>query len=67
MGRTTDHFKKIRDIKGTFHAMMGLKDRNSKNPMEVEEIKKWQEDTELYKNIFTTQIITMITHLEQTS
>ena len=28
---------------------MGLKDRNSKNPMEVEEIKKWQEDTELYK------------------
>ena len=49
MGKTRDLFKKIWDIKGTFHAMMGLKDRNSKNPMEVEEIKKWQEDTELYK------------------
>ena len=24
MGKTTDHFKKIRDTKGTFHAKMGL-------------------------------------------
>ena len=29
MGKTRDHFKKIRDIKGTFHAKMGtMKDRN---------------------------------------
>ena len=29
MGQTRDHFKKIRDTKGTFHAKMGLiKDRN---------------------------------------
>ena len=29
MGKTRDLFKKIRDIKGTFHATMGLvKDRN---------------------------------------
>ena len=29
MGKTRDHFKKIRDAKGTFHVKMGLiKDRN---------------------------------------
>ena len=29
MGKTRDHFKKIRDNKGTFHAKMGsIKDRN---------------------------------------
>ena len=29
MGKTRDRFKKIRDIKGTFHAKMGsIKDRN---------------------------------------
>ena len=51
MGKTIGLFKKIRDIKGTFHARMGtIKDRNGKNLTEVEEIKKWQEDTEeLYK------------------
>ena len=45
MGRTRDLFKKIRDIKGTFHARMGtIKDRNSKDQREAEEIKKrWQE------------------------
>ena len=32
MGKTTDHFKKIRDTKGTFHAKMGtIKDRNVLN------------------------------------
>ena len=44
--------KKIRDIKGTFHARMDtIKDRNSKDLTETEEIKKrWQEYTEeLYK------------------
>ena len=44
MGKTTDLFKKIKAIKGTFHAKMGpIKDRNSMNLTEAEEIKKrWQ-------------------------
>ena len=51
MGKTKDLFKKIRDIKGTFHAKMGtIKDRNGTDLTEVEDIKKWQEYTEeLYK------------------
>ena len=51
MGKTRDLFKKIRDSKGTFHAKMGtIKDRNSMNPREAEDIKRWQEYTEeLYK------------------
>ena len=41
MGRTRDIFKKIGDIKGTFHARMGtIKDRNSKDLTEPVEIKK---------------------------
>ena len=45
------------------HAKMGLiKDRNGRNLTEAEDIKKrWQEHTEeLYKKIFTTQIIMMM-------
>ena len=52
MGKTRDLFKKIRDTKGIFHAKIGtIKDRNSKDLTEAEEIKKrWQEYTEeLYK------------------
>ena len=52
MGKTRDLFKKIRDTKGTFHAKMGtIKDRNSMELTEAEDIKKrWQEYTEeLYK------------------
>ena len=52
MRKTRDLFKKIRDTKGTFHAKMGtIKDRNSMNLTEAEDIKKrWQEYTEeLYK------------------
>ena len=52
MGKTRDFFKKIRDIKGTFHAKMGtVKDRNSMDLKEAEDImKRWQEYTEeLYK------------------
>ena len=58
--KTRDLFKKIRDTKGT------LKDRNSMELTEAENIKKrWQEYTEeLYKNytkkIFITQITTMV-------
>ena len=48
MGKTRDLFKKIRAIKGTFHAKMGsIKDRNSMDLTEAEDIKKrWQEYTE---------------------
>ena len=41
MGKTRDLFKKIRDIKGTFHAKMGtIKDRNGMDLTETEDIKK---------------------------
>ena len=45
MGKTRDLFKKIGDIKGIFHARMGItKNRNGKDLTEAEEIKsKWQE------------------------
>ena len=48
IGKTRDLFKKIRDTKGTFHAKMGtIKDRNSMDLTEAEDIKKrWQEYTE---------------------
>ena len=51
MGKTRDLFKKIRDTKGTFHAKMGsIKDRNSMDLTEAEDVKKrWQEYTELHK------------------
>ena len=48
MGKPRDHFKKMRDTKGTFHAKMGsIKDRNGMDLTEAEDIKKrWQEYTE---------------------
>ena len=52
MGKTKDLFKKIRDIKGTFHTKMGsIKGRNGMDLTEAEDIKKrWQEYIEeLYK------------------
>ena len=37
MGKTRDLFKKIRDIKGKFHARMGtIQDRNGKDLTEAE-------------------------------
>ena len=63
MGKARDLFKKIRDTKGIFHAKMStIKDRNGMDLSEAEDIKKrWQEYTEeLYKNIFMTQITTMV-------
>ena len=52
MAKTRHYFKKIRDTKGTVHAKMGtIKDRNTKDQTETEEIKKWQEyREELHKN-----------------
>ena len=69
MVKTRDLFKKIRDTKGTFHAKMGsIKDRNSMDLTEAEDIKKkWQEYTEeLYKKDLhdTDNHNGVITHLE---
>ena len=63
MGKTRELFKKIGDLKGTFHARMGtIKDQKGKDLTEAEDIKKrCQEYTEeLYKKIFMTQITTMV-------
>ena len=54
MGKSRDLFKKIRDIKGIFHAKMGsIKDKNGMDLTGTEDIKKrWQEYTEeLYKKV----------------
>ena len=51
MGKTRDLFKKIRDTKETFHAMMGtIKDRNSMALTEAEEIKKRYQGNTSCKN-----------------
>ena len=64
MEQTRDLFKKIGDIKGLFHARMGMiKGRNGKDLTEADDIKKrWQEYTEeLYKiGKFLMTQITMI-------
>ena len=63
MGKTSDLFKKIRDAKGIFHVKIGtIKPRSDMDLTEAEDIKKrWQKYTEeLYKKIFTTQIIMMV-------
>ena len=50
MGKTKALFKKIGGVKGIFHARMSMiKERNSKDWTIAEEIKRWQEYTELYK------------------
>ena len=69
MGMTRELFKKTEDTKGTFHAKMDtIKDRNSMDPTETEDIKKrWQEYTEdLYKTDLhdPNNHDGMITHLE---
>jgi len=63
MGKTRDIFKKIRDIKGTFQARIGMiKDRNGKDLTDAKEIKKrWQEYTEeLHKKVLMTWITTTV-------
>ena len=67
MGKTRDLFKKIRDTKGTFHAKMRtIKDTSCKDLIEAEEIKKWQECTEVYKKSLNDldDHDGVITHLE---
>ena len=62
MRKTRDLFKEIRDNKGKFYVKMGtIKDINFMDLIEAEYInKKWQKDTELYRNISMTQITTMV-------
>ena len=67
MGKNRNLFK---HIKGTFQARMGttIKERNSKDLTEVEEIntRRWQKYTELYKNGLNDQDNNdgVVTHLE---
>ena len=63
MGKTRDLFKKIRDTNGIFHVKMGtIKDRNSIDLTEAEDIKRGGKNTQknYIKKIFMTQIITMV-------
>ena len=61
MGKTRNLCKKIGDIKGTFHARMGLiKDRNSEDLRREEIKKKWQEYTELVKKVLMIRITMMV-------
>ena len=67
--KTRDHFKKIRDTEGPFHAKMSaIKDRNCTGLTEAEDIKKrWQEYTEnLYRKdpLDPDNHDGVITHLE---
>ena len=69
MGKTRDLFKKIRGIKGPFHARMGtIKDRNGMDLTEAEDIKKRQQEytEELYKKALNNldNHDGVITHLE---
>ena len=63
MGKTRDLFKKVRAIKGTFHAKMGtIMDRNGMDLTEAENIKKRGKNIQknCTKKSFTTKIITMV-------
>ena len=62
MGKTRDLFRKL-ETKGTFHAKMGtIRDRNSMDLTEAEDIKKRWHNTQNYytKKVFMVQIITMV-------
>ena len=61
-GKTNNFFKKLGDIKGTFHARMGMiNDMNRKDLTGAEEVKKsWHEYTELYKKVLLTRITRMV-------
>ena len=66
MGKPRD-IKKIRDTKETFHTKRGsIKDRYGMDLTEAEDIKRWQEHTELYKKDLhdPDDHEGMLTHLE---
>ena len=63
IGKTRALFKKVRDIKGTFHAKMGtIKDKNCRDLTEAEILRRGGKNTQknCTKKVFTTQIITMV-------
>ena len=63
MGKTRDLFKKIRDIKGTFHARKGMiKYRKGKNLTEKKRLRRGGKNTQknYTKKILMTQITTMV-------
>ena len=63
MGETRDLFKKIQDIKGTFHAKMGtIKDRNVMDLIEQKILRRGGKNTQrnYTKKIFMTQITMMV-------
>ena len=63
MGKTRDFFKKIRDIKETFHAKMGsVKDRNGMDLTEAEDIRRSGRNTQknCTNKILMIQITTMV-------
>ena len=69
MGKTKDLFNKTGDIKGIFHARLGMvKDRNNKDLTEAEEIKKrwWEYTEELHRKGLNDQYNHdgVVTHLE---
>ena len=62
MGKIRDLFKKIRDTKGIFHAMMGsIKDRNGMDLTEAEDIKRSGKNTQ--KNYTEKILMTQVTML----
>ena len=61
MGKISDLFRKIRDTKGTCNAKMGtIKDRNSMELTEAEDIKKGGKNTQKNYTKKMTQITTMV-------
>ena len=63
MENTRDLFREIRDTKGTFHAKTGtIKDRNSIDLTEAEDVKKRCRNTQknYTKKTFMPQRITMV-------
>ena len=63
MGKTRDPFKKIRDMKGTFHAKMGtIKGRNGMDLKKQKILRRGGKNTQknYTKKINTTQITSMV-------
>ena len=62
MRKTKDLFKRTGDIKGIYHARMSMiKDRNSEDLIEAEDIKKRrQEYKQIFKKVLMTQITMMV-------
>ena len=63
MGKTRDHFKKIRDTKGIFHAKIGsIKDRNGMDLTEEKILRRGGKNTQknCTKKILMTQIIMIV-------